>query len=84
MTIAKNKVFIGLLLENCYLVGEMNFWWEEDENLLRRKSNAEIIFPGRGMSKFSTFKWSPPSRENPVILYIKATKRKTVFTFLKI
>ena len=27
MTTAKNKVFIGLLLENCYLVGEMNFWW---------------------------------------------------------
>ena len=26
MTTAKNKVFIELLLENCYLVGEMNFW----------------------------------------------------------
>ena len=26
MTTAKNKVFIGLLLENFYLVGEMNFW----------------------------------------------------------
>ena len=27
MTTAKDKVFIGLLLENCYLVREMNFWW---------------------------------------------------------
>ena len=27
MTTMKNKVFIGLLLENCCLVGEMNFWW---------------------------------------------------------
>ena len=26
MATAKNKVFIELLLENCYLVGEMNFW----------------------------------------------------------
>ena len=26
MTTAKNKVFIGLLFENCYLVGERNFW----------------------------------------------------------
>ena len=24
---AKNKVFIGLLLENCYLDGQLNFWW---------------------------------------------------------
>ena len=27
MTTGKNEVFIGLLLENCYLVGQMNFWW---------------------------------------------------------
>ena len=27
MTTAKNKVVIGLFLENCYLVGEMSFWW---------------------------------------------------------
>ena len=27
MTTAKNKVFIALLLENCYLVGEMNFFF---------------------------------------------------------
>ena len=47
MTTAKNKVFIGLLLENFYLVGEMNFWWG-DKNLVRRKSNAERIFPGGG------------------------------------
>ena len=46
MTKAKNNVFIGLLLENCYLVGEMNFWWMEDKNLLTKKSNAERIFPG--------------------------------------
>ena len=26
MTIAKNKVFIELILENCYFVGEINFW----------------------------------------------------------
>ena len=55
MTTAKNKVFIGLLLENCYLVGEMNFWWGEDENLLRRKSNAERIFPGGGDEQILDF-----------------------------
>ena len=49
MTTAKNKIFIGLLLENCYLVGEMNFWWgERDKNLVRRKSNAGTIFPSGG------------------------------------
>ena len=48
MTTVKNKVFIGLLLENCYLVGEMNFWWGGDKNLVRRKSNEERIFPGGG------------------------------------
>ena len=26
MTTAKNKVFIELLLENCYLVWEIKFW----------------------------------------------------------
>ena len=50
MTTAKNKVFIGLLLENCYLVREMTFWWGKggDKNLVRRKSNMERIFPGGG------------------------------------
>ena len=47
MTTAKNKVFIELLLENFYLVGEMNFRWV-DKNLVRRKSNAERIFPSGG------------------------------------
>ena len=84
MTTAKNNVFIGLLHENGYLVGEINFWQGEDKNLVRRKSNAGRIFPGGGMSKFQTGGWSPPSRENPVILYIKAIKKKTLFTFLKI
>ena len=50
MATAKNKVFIGLLLENFYLVREVNFWWG-DKNLVRRKSNVERIFPGGGMSK---------------------------------
>ena len=26
MTTAKNEVFIGLLQENCYIVGGMNLW----------------------------------------------------------
>ena len=47
MTTAKNKVFIELLFENCYLVQEMNFWcggWgggggaEGGKNLVMRKS----------------------------------------------
>ena len=29
MTTARNKAFIGLLLEYCYLVGELNFWLGE-------------------------------------------------------
>ena len=29
MTIAKNDVFIGLQLENCYLEGAMSLWWVE-------------------------------------------------------
>ena len=27
MTTVKNKIFIGLMFENCYLVWELNFWW---------------------------------------------------------
>ena len=27
MTTAKNSVFIELCLENCCLVGGINFWW---------------------------------------------------------
>ena len=50
MTTAKNKVFIELLLENCYLVGGMNFWWG-DKNLMRNSTGGSI-FPGGGMSKF--------------------------------
>ena len=48
MTTAKNKVFIEQLLENCYLMGEINFWWGGDKNLVRRKSNGGKIFPGAG------------------------------------
>ena len=28
MATTKNKVFIGSLLENCYLEREIKFWWE--------------------------------------------------------
>ena len=36
MITAKNKVFIELLLDNCYLVRRMNFWWRGrgDKNLV--------------------------------------------------
>ena len=27
MTTAKSEVLLGLLLKNCYSVGEMNLWW---------------------------------------------------------
>ena len=27
MTTPKNVAFIGLQLENCYLEGEIDFWW---------------------------------------------------------
>ena len=43
MTTAKNKVFIGLLLENCYLVGEINFWL--GGGLPRGKPTGGRIFP---------------------------------------
>ena len=53
MTTMKNKVFIGLLLENCCLVGEMNFWWWwEGWGGGGRKFNARRILPGGGISKF--------------------------------
>ena len=51
MATARIKVFIGLLLENCYLEGEMNFWWG-NINLVRRKSTGGRIFSDGGMSKF--------------------------------
>ena len=49
MTTAENKLFIGILLENCYLVGEINFWLggEFDENF----TGGEFFLAGR-MSKF--------------------------------
>ena len=47
MTTAENKVFIGLILENCYLVGGINFWsGGGDKNLMRKKANGGRIFPG--------------------------------------
>ena len=55
MTTAKNKVFIGLLLENCYLVEGMNFWWRGGGD----KRRKERIFPG-GMSKFQVGGGTPP------------------------
>ena len=29
MSTAKNAVFIGLKLENCYSIGAIDFWWVE-------------------------------------------------------
>ena len=51
MTTAKTKVFIELLLENCYLVKETNFWWG-DKDLVRGKSTEGIIFSVGGMNTF--------------------------------
>ena len=46
MTTAKNKVFIELLLENCYLQGEMNFWygrgWKEGRREGRQFGEKEV------------------------------------------
>ena len=47
MTTDKNKV--ELLLENRYLVGEINFWWGRDKTLVRRKSNGAEFFLVEGM-----------------------------------
>ena len=47
MTTAKNKVFIGLLLENCYLVGRGTFGGG-NKNLVRRKSTEGRNFSGGG------------------------------------
>ena len=43
---------------------------------MRRKSNGGRIFPGAGDEQILGW-WSglPPSRENPVIPYIKAKKK---------
>ena len=54
MNTAKNKVFIRLLFENCYLVGDELLVGGDknlvggDKNLVRRKSSTERIFPRRG------------------------------------
>ena len=47
MNTAKNKVFIRLLFENCYLVGD-ELLVGGGKNLVRRKSSTERIFPRRG------------------------------------
>ena len=49
MTIPKNVAFTGLQLENCYLVGEIDFWWAE-VGLLGRENSSRL---GKGMSKCS-------------------------------
>ena len=33
MTTAKNDVFIGFQLENCYLVEGIKIWWVGDEQI---------------------------------------------------
>ena len=79
MATAKNKVFIRLLLENCCLVREMNFWCG-NKSLVRGKSTREIVFlMGWRMSKFQTGGRTLPSRENPVIPYIKAKKKNSFY-----
>ena len=52
MTTAKNEVFIGLQLENCYLVGGIKFWWGEP--------TGEAFLHVGEMSKFSPGGGGPP------------------------
>ena len=54
----KNNVFIGLQLENWYLVGRIKFWWGEP-------TGGGFLQVGE-MSKFSPGGGRLPSRENPV------------------
>ena len=53
MTTAKNKVFIELLLENCYLVREMNFWyrrgWKEGQRE-GQQFGEEEVYQGENIS----------------------------------
>ena len=48
----KNNVFIGLQLENCYLVGGIKFWWGEP--------TREAFLHVGEMSKFSPGGGGPP------------------------
>ena len=59
MTTPKNVAFIGLQLENCYLVGEIDFWWAGGGALLGRGNSSRW---GKGMSKCSAGRRGlPPS-----------------------
>ena len=72
MTTAKNKLFIELLLENCYFVGKIKIWWGGEGGA----DNGGRLFTGGGDEQ-TLGSWrggTLPSRENPVILYIKARK----------
>ena len=77
MTTAKNKVFIGLSLENYYLVGKMRELTfggevEGDKNLVGGGSIGGI-FPRGGMSKLSAGgRGLPPSFPvgKPIYIYI--------------
>ena len=57
MTTAKNAVFIGLWLENCCLVGGIEFWWGwgmwDKKNFFGGGRGDFSRWVGGGMSKFS-------------------------------
>ena len=48
-----------------------------NKNLMRRKSIRGRIFPGEGDEQLLDWWGDSPSRENPVIPYIKAKKKNT-------
>ena len=80
MTTAKNKVFIRLLLENCYLGGEINFWSgrgrKGNKKLIRRKPTRGKILPGGQDEQILGWWGDSPCRKNPVVSYVKAKKKK--------
>ena len=74
MTAPKNVAFIGLQLENCYLVGEIDFWWagggvyweggillgwEGNEQMFRWKEGTSLIhLVGKTLSAVTKYRKS--------------------------
>ena len=51
----------------------------ENKNLMKRKSIGESIFPGEEDEQILGWWGDSPSRENPVIPYIKAKKKNSFY-----
>ena len=85
MTTTKNKIFIGLLLENCYLLfsggDELLAGTGENKNLMRRKSTGGRIFPCGGDKQISGWWGDSPQVGKPCYPLHKSKEEKLILQF---